>query len=546
MKFTFTKLQKFSKRKFHIPSHIPYFYPYSIPFTMLRCIPFLLLMNFCIALSGQEDAVLRTAETLRNNVVRLSVSFPGGGKQEGFGIITGEKNGQLYLATAAHVVHGSDFDQTPTQVQVRFYSELKSYLAEPVTFFETQDIGLLQMTKPLALEYQSSNWSDFAPQEHQPVRFIGRSQEWQISAQGEIIGLENERIKAYMPLVRPGTSGAPLINANGIVGVIIEDDSQEITAIALSKIRDLFAQGGRFPYFNSVAGNTTQPPVRNTPTENDLSTYNMQRIEGGKFRMGCIETRDGTCNTDEQPEHEVSISAFHLSKYEVTNSEFVQFLNAISPQISFDANADKISYGGKVIFDLFCDTVKGGCSGFKEQIEYSAADRPGGRFTVVAGFEKHPAVMVSKYGADAYCAWLSTKTGKTYRLPTEAEWEFAARGGTQSQRYKYAGANEPDGVAWYNSNSAAAGHQVGLKKANELGLYDLSGNVWEWCADWYDEAYYKNSPSTNPKGPASGTNSVLRGGSWDSGVIISRVANRDDFYPDNTSSNIGVRVARNL
>lgn len=287
-------------------------------------------------------------------------------------------------------------------------------------------------------------------------------------------------------------------------------------------------------------------PIGGGTTENDLSTYNMQRIEGGKFRMGCVETRDGTCSTDEQPDHEVSISAFHLSKYEVTNGEFVQFLNAISPQISFDDNADKISYGGKVIFGLFCNIIEGGCSDFKEQIEYSAADRPEGHFSVVEGFEKHPAVMVSKYGAEAYCAWLSSKTGKTYRLPTEAEWEFAARGGTQSQSYNYAGANEPDKVAWYISNSSSVSHPVGLKKANELGLYDLSGNVWEWCADWFDEAYYKNSPSTNPQGPASGSSSVLRGGSWKVKANYSRIAGRLFYSPDNGDYFIGFRVARNL
>ena len=306
----------------------------------------------------------------------------------------------------------------------------------------------------------------------------------------------------------------------------------------------LFAQAEPVAFFE--AKNIALLPAGDGTTENDLSTYNMQRIEGGKFRMGCVETRDGTCNTDEQPDHEVSISAFHLSKYEVTNGEFVQFLNAISPQISFDANADKISYGGKVIFDLFCGTKKGGCSSFKEQIEYSAADRPGGRFSVVAGFEKHPAVMVSKYGADVYCAWLSSKTGKTYRLPTEAEWEFAARGGTQSLRYKYAGANEPDGVAWCSDNSSSASHPVGLKKTNELGLYDLSGNVWEWCADWYDGDYYKNSPSTNPQGPDSGTISVLRGGSWKVNANYSRISNRLFYSPDNGDYFIGFRVARNL
>ena len=507
----------------------------------------MLFSGFCCLLQGQ-DPVLRTAESLRNNVVRLSVSFPGGSKQEGFGFITGEKNGQLYLATAAHVVHGEEFNQKPSLIQVRFYTELKVYTAEVVTFFEQQDLALIQMTKPLALDYKNINWADFAPQNYQAVRFVGRGGEWLIPGQGEVYKIDNDRIVASMTTVRPGTSGAPLINANGIIGLIIEDDNQEVTAIALSKIRELFAQGGRFPYFNSVSERPIDNPVLTTPpVENDLSFYNLVKIEGGKYRMGCIETRDGTCSEDEQPEHEVSISAFHFGKYEVTNAEFVQFLNAISAQISFDANADGVNYQGKKVFELFCGDKKGGCSGFKEQVEYSAADRPGGRFTVVSGFEKHPAVMVSKYGAEAYCAWLSSKTGKNYRLPTEAEWEFAARGGIQSQRYKYAGSNDLGEVGWYNDNSSSATHPIGLKQANELGLHDLSGNVWEWCSDWYASDYYKNSPVSNPKGPDSGTRAVLRGGSWSLNVNSCRLADRyNGDFPGFSYVYIGFRVARNL
>ena len=515
---------------------------------MIRLFHLVLFSGFCCLLQGQ-DPVLRTAESLRNNVVRLSVSFPGGSKQEGFGFITGEKNGQLYLATAAHVVHGEEFNQKPSLIQVRFYTELKVYTAEVVTFFEQQDLALIQMTKPLALDYKNINWADFAPQNYQAVRFVGRGGEWLIPGQGEVYKIDNDRIVASMTTVRLGTSGAPLINANGIIGLIIEDDNQEVTAVALSKIRDLFGQGGRFPYFNSVSERPIDNPVLTTPpAENDLSTYNLVKIEGGKYRMGCIETRDGTCSEDEQPEHEVSISAFHLGKYEVTNAEFVQFLNAISAQISIDANGDGVNYQSKKIFELFCGDKKGDCKDYQERIEYYNTFYEGEeRFRVLKGFEKHPVVMVSKYGAEAYCAWLNSKTGKTYRLPTEAEWEFAARGGIQSQRYKYAGSNDLDAVGWYSSNSSSAAHTVGLKNANELGLYDMSGNVWEWCSDWYASDYYKNSPVSNPKGPDSGTRAVLRGGSWSLNVNSCRLADRyNGDFPGFSYVYIGFRVARNL
>nr|HPH19526.1 SUMF1/EgtB/PvdO family nonheme iron enzyme [Haliscomenobacter sp.] len=140
----------------------------------------------------------------------------------------------------------------------------------------------------------------------------------------------------------------------------------------------------------------------------------------------------------------------------------------------------------------------------------------------------------------------SSKTGKNYRLPTEAEWEFAARGGIQSQRYKYAGSNDLGEVGWYNDNSSSATHPIGLKQANELGLHDLSGNVWEWCSDWYASDYYKNSPVSNPKGPDSGTRAVLRGGSWDYFVSSCRLADRYVNDPAYGVYVIGFRVARNL
>ena len=139
--------------------------------------------------------------------------------------------------------------------------------------------------------------------------------------------------------------------------------------------------------------------------------------------------------------------------------------------------------------------------------------------------------------------------GGFFRLPTEAEWEYAARGGHKSSfnkggqgGFKYAGSNNIDEVAWYGNNSNNKTHPVGQKKPNELGIYDMSGNVWEWCQDWYDKDYYKNSPANNSTGPTSGTSRVLRGGGWSSIAVRCRVGYRIHFTPSNRNLNYGFRL----
>ncbi len=234
-------------------------------------------------------------------------------------------------------------------------------------------------------------------------------------------------------------------------------------------------------------------------------------VKGGTFKMG---SRKG--NKDEKPVHEVSLFDFYIDKHEVTNAQYAQFLN---------------EYGS--------DMVKNGeFKGQKMIYEHKWGVRfKNGRWQAQVGYENHPMTSVNWYGANEYAQF----HGK--RLPTEAEWEYAAKGGELSKGYTYSGSNKVDDVAWYRDNSNRQTHEVMTKKANELGIYDMSGNVWEWCADWYDADYYKNSPRQNPQGSSRVAYRVLRGGSWVNYNSLCRSSYRFRDYPNNWYYN-GFRLAR--
>ena len=215
-------------------------------------------------------------------------------------------------------------------------------------------------------------------------------------------------------------------------------------------------------------------------------------VKGGSFTMGCLPDRDGECQSDETT-HQVSLSDYYIGETEVTQAQW-RAVTGNNP------------------------------SGF-------------------SGCDQCPVETGSWKDIQGFLTRLnSSSAGVRYRLPTEAEWEYAARGGVQSQKYQYSGSNVLTAVAWYNSNSKSKTHPVKAKVANELGLYDMSGNVWELCQDWYGT--YPDSRQTNPTGPATGSVRVLRGGSWYLDPTFCRVADRRGYTPGYRDDDIGFRLAR--
>lgn len=254
------------------------------------------------------------------------------------------------------------------------------------------------------------------------------------------------------------------------------------------------------------------------PVEELDKEPSMVLIPGGTFYMGS-ESGDA----DEKPVHKVILSDFYLGTYEVTVAEYRLFINSTG----YKTNAEKGS-GSYIYVDGSWDKKAG----------INWRNDTGGK----TAQDNHPVIHVSWNDAKAYCDWLSEKSGKTYRLPTEAEWEYGARGGNQSKGYEYAGSNNVGDVGCYSSNSGNKTHAVGEKLPNELGLYDMTGNVWEWCSDWYGA--YPFGSQTNPTGPTSGSYRVMRGGSWNVAPRLCRVAYRSDFTPGYRSNALGFRLAR--
>lgn len=216
------------------------------------------------------------------------------------------------------------------------------------------------------------------------------------------------------------------------------------------------------------------------------------KVEGGTFQMGCQKT-EADCYPDEE-QHKVSVSTFYISKYEITVEQFRYYCQQTGKEMP-----------------------------------------PAPHF----GWEdKAPIVNVTWQQAYDYAKWVGG------RLPTEAEWEYAARGGKYSKGYAYSGSDDALEVGWCYENSDKKTHPVGEKKANELGLYDMSGNAWEWCNDNYEIYYYKNSPQKNPQGPATGIGKVNRGGCYNFDYRLMKNSHRRGSGEESIGTGTGFRIVK--
>ena len=282
------------------------------------------------------------------------------------------------------------------------------------------------------------------------------------------------------------TFSDPLKQVTGDVGKNIAAGNHTITWNVLEEVDKLIADDIMFVVIPSGGGLTF--------TVNGVS-FKMVKVAGGTFTMGATAEQEDDARDCERPAHQVTLSDYYIGQTEVTQALWTAVMGS-NPSSSKGDNlpVELVNWNKCQIF-----------------------------------IEKLNNLLSNELG------------GKHFALPTETQWEFAARGGNQSTGYKYAGSNDINDVAWY-VYSGGMTHPVAQKQPNELGLYDMSGNVEEWCQDWYDEGYYRISPENNPQGPASGTLRVLRGGSWFNFAKFCRVSYRHGNTPFNRLSDRGFRL----
>ena len=240
---------------------------------------------------------------------------------------------------------------------------------------------------------------------------------------------------------------------------------------------------------NSTIGKANYTPNVKTFYANGVS-FEMVEVRGGTFRMGATSEQGSDAYGEEKPVHSVTLSGYYIGKTEVTQALW------------------------KAVMGSNPSRFKG---------------------------DNMPVECVSWDDCQEFIRKLNSLTGQHFRLPTEAEWEFACRGGNNSLGYKYSGSNYIDNVAWYDGNSGDKTHPVGTKAPNELGIYDMTGNVWEWCCDWYGD--YSSGAQTNPKGPYDGSFRVDRGGSSHINAGICRSSNRSYASPGVRDDYIGLRLS---
>jgi sulfatase modifying factor 1 len=357
---------------------------------------------------------------------------------------------------------------------------------------------------------------------------------------------DSQIASAVYTINQPQTVATPTFSPPG--GTYISAQSVRITC-ATSGATIRYTTNGSEPTTNSptysspinVSSTTTikAKGFKNgwTPSSTASATYTINAVPpgqmifvpGGTFTMG--DTR-GQGYSDELPTHTVTLNSFYIGKYEVTQAEYSQYMPSPNWTSSYGLGDNYPAYRVSWYAILKYCNLRSMAEGLTPCYSISGSTNP-------ADWGEVPTTSNSTWNA-VICNW----NASGYRLPTEAEWEYAARGATNNPDYLYSGSDDINAVAWYTNNSGSSTHPVGTKAPNGIGTYDMSGNVWEWCWDWYSSSYYSSSPQDNPTGPASGSYRVGRGGSWSSYALNCTVSFRFGFNATDSGTVLGFRICR--
>ena len=371
------------------------------------------------------------------------------------------------------------------------------YGIQPLQSLTTYVLTLLMpqggTAEPVKLQKLTINYSPANAMvliDSQPYQGNGRlelelpigNHDYQVVAMGYIANSGSVNLTSSAPrtITETLTKAEPVQQSTVQQSTVQQSDNVQSAAATQSTSSTLSA----VPSSASVSGAAVE-----TFTVNGVS-FNMVRVDGGTFTMGATSEQGSDAFDDEKPAHQVTLSTYSIGETEVTQA-------------------------------LWKAVMGNNPSKFKD--------------------DNLPVEQVSWDDCQTFISKLNEMTGKRFRLPTEAEWEYAARGGSKSHGYKYSGSNKIKDVAWYDSNSRKKTHDVKTKQPNELGLYDMSGNVMEWCQDWYGS--YGSDSQTNPTGATSGPDRVNRGGGWYHYASVCRVSFRGYNTPSYRFNYLGLRLA---
>lgn len=466
------------------------------------------------------------------NSLKRPIALIEAGGQRGAGFLVGQNEQSLYIISAFHVI-----EYNPESIQLTLIGNKEEEFKLSATVEksdEALDLVVLTCKKP----------SNYFTSPSFPLAYPELFSGLEVTVLGHPDGVNwdiNRGARVKIPSVnsilgeftissqgiRPGSSGGAVLNKNDeLIGMVLEFNKVNTTCINAETIVKKIDEWGvpKNLFYNNIE-----------IEDNYLSERagEMIFVPGGTFKMGSLKSS----YKDDKPVHEVKISPFYISKYEVTVEKFKKFVS--ERKGGYRTEAEQKGYS----------LVWNGQGWDKSPKLTWEKDQYG----AVRSDYNYPVVHISWNDAQAFVEWLSKTEGAVYRLPTEAEWEYAARGGSEGAMEDYSGSKNVKSVAWFDNNSAGKIHSIGRKRANNLGIHDMSGNVAEWCQDWYSRAYYKAFGTSDivqdPSGPQNPDNNgarIIRGGSWTNDKKLCTVSARNFVAPTFSRNNLGFRVVREL